>query len=121
MRGTSFDAFDRPISKLELAYGTAPVTKNMYDQSGQLDLLSQTKNALGQITTYAYDKINRVAQLSFSGPAPQADGRTYQLTRTEGRRRLRTRWERLHIRMTSTATKSALPNPMAALATQLLL
>ena len=78
VRGTSFDAFDRPISKLELAYGTAPVTKNMYDQSGQLDLLSQTKNALGQITTYAYDKINRVEQLSFSGPAPQADGRTYQ-------------------------------------------
>ncbi|HVN69528.1 MAG TPA: hypothetical protein VMU38_07770, partial [Candidatus Binatia bacterium] len=77
VRGTSFDGLDRPLKKFELAFGTAPVTKNTYDASGQYDLLSQTTNAVGQITTYAYDHIDRLNQVTFSGTSPLADGRSY--------------------------------------------
>jgi YD repeat-containing protein len=77
VRGTSFDALDRPVNKYELAYGTAAVTTNTYDAT-QYDLLSQTTNAMGQITTYTYDGMRRVETVSFGGTAPTADSRTYQ-------------------------------------------
>jgi RHS repeat-associated protein len=78
VRGASFDGLDRATDKYELAYGTASVAKNTYDQSGQLNLLGQTKNAVGQVTSYTYDTNRHVSQVSFSGTAPQADPRKYQ-------------------------------------------
>jgi YD repeat-containing protein len=78
VRGNSFDGLGRTIAKYELAYGTTPVTLNTYDYTtGQYDLLYQTVNAVGQKTTYAYDNIARVKQVSFSGTSPSADGRQY--------------------------------------------
>jgi YD repeat-containing protein len=77
VRGNSFDGLDRTVAKFELAYGTTPVTLNTYDASGQYDLLSSTANAVSQSTTYAYDNIARVKQLTFGGATPQADGRQY--------------------------------------------
>lgn len=74
VRGTSFDALGRVVSKYELAYGTSAVTTNTYDCSGQIDLLCSSNNGAGQQTSYIYDNINRVKQETFSGPAPQADG-----------------------------------------------
>jgi YD repeat-containing protein len=77
VRGNSFDGLGRTIGKYELAYGTVPVALNTYDSSGQYDLLHQTVNAVNQTTTYTYDSIARVKQLSFGGPNPKADGRQY--------------------------------------------
>jgi Domain of unknown function (DUF6531) len=77
LRGTSFDKIDRPVSKYELAYGTTAVTTNSYDCTGQLDLLCSTTNALGQTTSYNYDAIRRVNQVTFSGTSPLAANRTY--------------------------------------------
>jgi YD repeat-containing protein len=90
VRGNSFDGFDRTIGKYELAYGTAPVALNTYDAAGQYDLLSQTVNGVNQTTTYAYDNIARVKQVSFSGSNPtrqyafDADGRTASIQDTTG-------------------------------------
>jgi RHS repeat-associated protein len=78
LRGSSFDAFNRTVNKYELAYGAQPVTQNTYDQPGQLDLLSETENAVGQTTQYGYDEAARVESLTFGGPQPRADSRTYQ-------------------------------------------
>jgi RHS repeat-associated protein len=77
VRGTSFDGLDRAVSKYELAFGTTAVATNTYDCTGQADLLCSTVNAIGQTTTYTYDNIARVKQISFSGTQPQADQRTY--------------------------------------------
>ena len=78
VRGTSFDALDRPVGKYELAYEppnkTTPVSLNAYDCTGQYGLLCQTSNYLGQTTTYTYDNIAKIKQESFSGPSPLADG-----------------------------------------------
>jgi RHS repeat-associated protein len=77
VRGGSFDALDRTVSKYELAYGTSAVATNIYDCIGQLDLLCSSTNALSQTTTTTYDNIARLKQVTFSGAAPLADGRTY--------------------------------------------
>lgn len=77
VRGTSFDGLNRPLNKYELAYGTAAVTKNTYDSSGQLGLLSSATNAVSQTTSYAYDGIGKVEGVTFSGTAPLADPRSY--------------------------------------------
>ena len=77
IRGSSFDGLDRPVSKYELAYGTTAVTTNTYDGNGQLDLLSSTTNAVGQVTSYTYDTINRVKQITFTGTNPKADNRAF--------------------------------------------
>lgn len=77
LRGNSFDKIDRQVSKYELAYGTTAVTTNSYDCSGQSDELCSTTNAVGQTTSFTYDAIRRVRQVTFSGTAPLADNRTY--------------------------------------------
>jgi YD repeat-containing protein len=90
VRGNSFDGLDRTIGKYELAYGTAPVTLNTYDSTGQYDLLYQTVNAVNQTTTYVYDNIAKIKQVSFSGSDPtrqyayDADGRTASIQDTTG-------------------------------------
>jgi YD repeat-containing protein len=81
VRGTSFDGFDRVISKYELAYMTpgtpSAVSTNTYDCLGQENLLCATANAVGQVKHFAYDNIARLNQVSFSGTGPTANGRTY--------------------------------------------
>jgi YD repeat-containing protein len=77
VRGTSFDGLDRPVGKYELAYGTIAITASHYDQGGDLGNLTSVRNALGQITSYSHDTIDRVENVTFSGAAPLADGRSY--------------------------------------------
>jgi YD repeat-containing protein len=77
LRGTSFDGLDRPAGKYELAYGTAAVTTNRYDEGGDLGNLTSTKNAAGQVTSYTHDSIERVETVTFSGTVPWADPRSY--------------------------------------------
>lgn len=78
VRGTSFDALDRPVGKYELAFGhSAPVTINTYDANGDLGNLVSVQNAVGQVTTYTHDHIERILATSFTGATPLADSRSY--------------------------------------------
>ena len=81
VRGTSFDALDRPVSKYELAYDKSnknAVATNTYDGTGEYGLLSQTENAVQQIESYTYDGNARQETVQFSGaPLPLAGNRNY--------------------------------------------
>jgi RHS repeat-associated protein len=82
VRGSSFDALDRAVSKYELSFPTgtakAAVTTNTYDGTGEYGLLSETENAVQQVTSYAYDGDARQEQVQFTGaPLPLAGNRAY--------------------------------------------
>src|SRR5580700_1344341 len=81
VRGSAFDAFGRVVDKYELAYGNAPYVINVYDNTGELGLLSETENTVQagshQTISYTYDQGQRVQELQFGGPQPQEDTRTY--------------------------------------------
>jgi YD repeat-containing protein len=89
LRGNTFDALDRSLTKYEVAAGTAPETTDTYDGSGEYGLLSGKTNPLGQADTLAYDGDDHLASETFTdGITPNRtyvydpDGRETSLTST---------------------------------------
>ena len=79
VRGSAFDAFGRVVDKYELANGTLPSVINIYDSTGELDLLSETENTVSagshQTISYTYDQAQRVQRCD-SGSQPWKDTQT---------------------------------------------
>jgi YD repeat-containing protein len=77
VRGSAFDGFGRVVDKYELANGNAPSVINIYDNPGELGLLSETENTVQpgshQTISYIYDQAQRVQEMDFAGPAPLED------------------------------------------------
>lgn len=66
VRGSSFDALDRVISKYELSTGSSPQNNNTYDGNGDYGLLSQTSNGTGQQRNISYDPAGRLTDDVFT-------------------------------------------------------
>jgi len=77
VRGTSFDAADRPIASYETAFGAGAKVTNTYDTNGYYGLLVSTQNAVGDASSRAYDNLNRVTSISFTGDGGLTPMRTY--------------------------------------------
>ncbi len=66
LRGTEFDALDRPLAQYEVAFGGAPKMNYGYDLNGNLGLLSLTQNASGEGATRAYDAAGDLTSETFN-------------------------------------------------------
>jgi RHS repeat-associated protein len=87
LRGNTFDALDRSMTKYEVAAGSAPEQTSIYDSSGQYGLLSEKTNPTGQTDTLSYDNDGHLSTEQFSdGVTPNRsfvydpDGREASLT-----------------------------------------
>ena len=67
--GQSLDALNRPTAKFDLAVNpNGPVQTTAYDAtSATYGLTSSGTDTLGEVTSYAYDSLNRVSATTFSG------------------------------------------------------
>ena len=70
VRGSSFDALDRATASYEVAFGSAPKVRNIYDAPGDAGLLTSSVNAMGQATNLAYDADGHVVSDTFSDSTP---------------------------------------------------
>lgn len=74
VRGTSFDALDRPTAQYETANdsGLTPKVANVYDINGNQGLLDHSINGASpqQTTTYLYDATERTTNINFSDATP---------------------------------------------------
>ncbi len=93
LKGQSFDALDRVVSKLQSVNtgGTSDVVNkdsNVYDTSGNYGLLASSCNALNVCTSNAYDSLAETTQATFSDSTPtksftfDADGRLASVANT---------------------------------------
>jgi YD repeat-containing protein len=86
VRGSTFDALDRLLSKYEVAVGTSAEVTDTYDGNGYYGLLSGKANGAGQTDTLAYDNDGRLLSDTFNDNTPNrqfqydSDGRTVSLT-----------------------------------------
>jgi RHS repeat-associated protein len=87
LRGNTFDALDRSMTKYEVAAGSAPEQTSLYDTNGQYGLLSEKTNPTGQTDTLSYDNDGHLSTEQFSdgvtpnrGFAYDPDAREVSLT-----------------------------------------
>jgi YD repeat-containing protein len=68
VRGNTFDALDRSLTKYEVAAGTAPEQTSVYDTYGEYGLLSEKTNPTGQLSVLYYDNDGQLVQETFNDP-----------------------------------------------------
>ena len=74
VRGNTFDALDRSLTKVEVAVGSAPEATTVYDANGDEGLVAETITGTNQTDTLSYDADGRVSGDSFNDGTPN---RTY--------------------------------------------
>ncbi len=87
LRGNTFDALDRSLTKYEVAAGTSPEQTSIYDSNGEYGLLSEKTNPTGQTDALSYDADAQLSSEAFTdGVTPNRsysydpDGRQTALT-----------------------------------------
>lgn len=77
LRGTAYDALDRPTAQYEVSFGTQPKTSDAYGEDGNYGLLSSTTTGTGQRAAFSYDADGEQTSETFSNDPAETPSRTY--------------------------------------------